>query len=288
MTIQKVGVLGCGLMGSGIAQVAASAGFDVTVLEVDQKYLDKGFVGIEKSLSKFAERPLEKGGITQHQKAETLARLKGTTRREDLSDCDIVIEAIIESVPQKKEMYSALDGIVKKHAIFASNTSSISITELMTATDRPERFIGLHFFNPVPVMELLEIVRGPETNEPSIAAARAFAAAVGKTPIVVRDSPGFATSRLGVVLGLEAIRMLEQGVASAEDIDRAMELGYNHPLGPLRLTDLVGLDVRLAIADHLHATLGGATYEAPALLREKVKAGHLGKKTGQGFYRWEK
>src|SRR5437762_7240447 len=159
MQIKRVGVLGCGLMGSGIAQVSAAAGFDTTVLEVEQKFLDKGFAGIEKSLSKFAERPPEKGGITQQQKEQTLARLKGTTRKEDLGDCDIVIEAIIESVPQKKEMYTVLDGIVKKDAIFASNTSSISITELMTATKRPERFIGLHFFNPVPLMKLVEVVR---------------------------------------------------------------------------------------------------------------------------------
>src|SRR5438876_1612732 len=169
MAIQSVGVLGCGLMGSGIAQVSAMAGFDTTVLEVEQKFLDKGLAGIEKSLSKFAERPPEKGGITQHQKAETLARLKGTTRRDDLADCDIVIEAIIESVPQKKEMYSALDGIAKKDAIVASNPSSISITELMTATRRPERFIGLHFFNPVPLMKLVEVVRtiatAPEVYE---------------------------------------------------------------------------------------------------------------------------
>src|SRR6266496_898147 len=158
MEIKKVGVLGCGLMGSGIAQVAATTGFDVTVLEVEQKYLDKGFAGIEKSLTKFAERPPDKGGITAQQKSETLARLRGATKPADLADCDIVIEAIIESVPQKKEMYSALDGIVKKDAIFASNTSSISITELMTATKRPERFIGLHFFNPVPLMKLVEVV----------------------------------------------------------------------------------------------------------------------------------
>src|SRR5512141_927237 len=175
MEIKKVGVLGCGLMGSGIAQISASAGFDVTVLEVEQKYLDKGFAGIEKSLSKFAERPPEKGGITQQQKAETLARLKGTTRREDLADCDIVIEAIIENVPQKKEMYAALDAIVKKDAIFASNTSSISITELMTATKRPERFIGLHFFNPVPLMKLVAVVRTIATADDVCESAYAFA-----------------------------------------------------------------------------------------------------------------
>src|SRR5206468_7248869 len=204
MNIQKVGVLGCGLMGSGIAQVSASAGFDTTVLEVEQKYLDKGFSGIEKSLSKFAERPPEKGGITAQQKDQTLARLKGTTRREDLADCDIVIEAIIENVPTKKEMYAALDGMVKKDAIFASNTSSISITELMTATKRPERFIGLHFFNPVPLMKLVEVVRTIATSNDAYEAAYDFAKKLGKVPVRAKDSTGFIVNRLLVPYLLDA------------------------------------------------------------------------------------
>jgi 3-hydroxybutyryl-CoA dehydrogenase len=193
-----------------------------------------------------------------------------------------------ERLELKQAIFKYLEPAVSEHAILASNTSSLSITRIANGLAYPERVVGLHFFNPVPVMKLLEIVRGERTSDAVINAARALATSLGKTPIVVRDTPGFATSRLGVVLGLEAIRMLEQGVASAEDIDRAMELGYNHPMGPLRLTDVVGLDVRLAIAEHLHGTLGDATYEPPALLRRLVSEGKLGKKSGHGFYAWEK
>jgi 3-hydroxybutyryl-CoA dehydrogenase len=271
-------------MGSGIAQVAASAGFDVTVLEVDQKYLDKGFVGIEKSLSKFAERPLEKGGITQHQKAETLARLKGTTRREDLSDCDIVIEAIIESVPQKKEMYSALDGIVKKHAIFASNTSSISITELMTATDRPERFIGLHFFNPVPLMKLVEVVRTIATAEDVYQTAYEFGKKLGKVPVRTSDKTGFVVNRLLVPYLLDAIRAYEEGVGSIEDIDNAMKLGCGYPMGPFTLLDFVGLDTTYYITHVMYDEFKERRFASPALLKRLVMAGWYGRKSGKGFY----
>src|ERR1700746_3341582 len=218
MEIKKVGVLGCGLMGSGIAQVGATAGFDTTVLEVEQRFLDKGFAGIEKSLSKFAERPPEKGGITAQQKKESLSRLRGTTNPADLADCDIVIEAIIESVPQKKEMYAALDGVVKKHAIFASNTSSISITELMTATKRPERFIGLHFFNPVPLMKLVEVVRTIATAGDVFDAAYEFGKKLGKVPVRTSDKTGFIVNRLLVPYLLDAIRAYEEGVRSIEDI----------------------------------------------------------------------
>src|SRR5581483_9581304 len=212
MEIKKVGVLGCGLMGSGIAQVSAMAGFDTTVLEVEQKYLDKGFDGINKSLSKFAERPPEKGGISAQQKEQALSRLKGTTRREDLADCDIIIEAIIENVPAKKEMYAALDGIVKKDAIFASNTSSISITELMTATRRPERFIGLHFFNPVPLMKLVEVVRTIATANDVYETAYEFAKKLGKVPVRASDKTGFIVNRLLVPYLLDAIRAYEEDV----------------------------------------------------------------------------
>src|SRR5215813_9929110 len=210
MEIKKVGVLGCGLMGSGIAQVSAMAGFDTTVLEVERKFLDKGFAGIEKSLNKFAERPPEKGGITQQRKEQTLARLKGTTRKEDLADCDVVIEAIIESVPQKKEMYVALDGVVKKDAIFASNTSSISITELMTATMRSERFIGLHFFNPVPLMKLVEVVRTIATAPEVYEAAYEFGKELGKVPVRTNDRTGFIVNRLLVPYMLDAVRAYEE------------------------------------------------------------------------------
>src|SRR6202521_3665315 len=252
MEIKKVGVLGCGLMGSGIAQVAATAGFDVTVLEVEQKFLDKGFAGIEKSLAKFAEKPPEKGGITAQQKDAARARLKGTTRREDLADCDIIIEAVIENVGQKKEMYAALDGIVKKDAIFASNTSSISITELMTATRRPERFIGMHFFNPVPLMKLVEVVRTIATADDVYETAYGFAKKLGKVPVRTSDKTGFIVNRLLVPYLLDAIRAYEEGVGSIEDIDNAMKLGCGYPMGPFTLLDFVGLDTTYYITQVMY------------------------------------
>jgi 3-hydroxybutyryl-CoA dehydrogenase len=228
MQIKKVGVLGCGLMGSGIAQVCAAAGFDVTVLEVEQKYLDKGFAGIDKSLSKFAERPVEKGGITPQQKEEIRARLKGTTKKEDLADCDIVIEAIIENVEEKKKMYASIDSIAKKEAIFASNTSSISVTELLTAVKRPERFIGLHFFNPVPLMKLVEVVKTIATAPDVYETTYEFAKKLGKVPVRTSDKTGFIVNRLLVPYLLDAIRAYEEGVGSIEDIDNAMKLGCGH------------------------------------------------------------
>src|SRR4030081_455111 len=242
MEIKSVGVLGCGLMGSGIAQVAATAGFEVTVLEVEQKFLDKGFAGIEKSLAKFAERPPEKGGITAQQKKEILSRLRGTTKAADLDDCDIVIEAIIEELAQKKAMFAGLDGVVKKDAIFASNTSSISITELMTATKRPERFVGLHFFNPVPLMKLVEVVRTIATASEVYDTAYEFAKKLGKVPVRTSDKTGFIVNRLLVPYLLDAIRAYEEGVGSIEDIDNAIKLGMGHPMGPFTLLDFVGLD----------------------------------------------
>src|SRR5207249_11416568 len=227
MEIKKVGVLGCGLMGSGIAQVAATAGFGVTVLEVEQKLLDKGFAGIEKSLAKLAEK-----GTLKEPPEAIRARLKGTTKAADLADCDIVIEAIIENVAQKKEMYAGLDGIVKKDAIFASNTSSISITELMTATKRPERFIGLHFFNPVPLMKLVEVVRTVATSEQVFEAGYQFGQSLGKVPVRTSDKTGFIVNRLLVPYMLDAIRAYEEGVGSIPDIDNAMKLGCGYPMGP--------------------------------------------------------
>jgi len=284
MEIQKVGVLGCGLMGSGIAQVAAMAGFDTTVLEVEQRFLDKGFAGIEKSLSKFAERPPEKGGITQQQKKETLARLKGTTRKEDLADADIVIEAIIENVPQKKEMYEALDRVVKKNAIFASNTSSISITELMTATGRPERFIGLHFFNPVPLMKLVEVVRTIATAPEVYQAAYEFSKKLGKVPVRTSDKTGFVVNRLLVPYLLDAIRAYEEGVGSIEDIDNAMKLGCGYPMGPFTLLDFVGLETTYYITRVMYDEFKEPRFASPPLLKRLVMAGWYGRKTGKGFY----
>src|SRR5256886_14840993 len=284
MEIKKVGVLGCGLMGSGIAQVAAMGGFETTVLEVEQKYLDKGFVGIEKSLSKFAERPAEKGGITRQQKEQTLARLKGTTRREDLRDCDIVIEAIIENVPSKKEMYAALDGVVKKTAIFASNTSSISISELMTATKRPERFIGLHFFNPVPLMKLVEVVRTIATASDVYETAYEFAKKLGKVPVRASDKTGFIVNRLLVPYLLDAIRAYEEGVGSIEDIDNAMKLGCGYPMGPFTLLDFVGLETTYYITQVMFEEFKERRFASSPLLKRLVMAGWYGRKTGKGFY----
>jgi 3-hydroxybutyryl-CoA dehydrogenase len=284
MEVKKVGVLGCGLMGSGIAQVSAMAGFETTVLEVEQKYLDKGFAGIEKSLSKFAERAPEKGGITQQQKKEIQSRLNGTTKAADLADCDIVIEAIIENVPAKKEMYAALDGVVKKDAIFASNTSSISITELMTATKRPERFIGLHFFNPVPLMKLVEVVRTIATANDVYETAYEFAKRLGKVPVRAKDSTGFIVNRLLVPYMLDAIRAYEEGVGSIEDIDNAMKLGCGYPMGPFTLLDFVGLDTTYYITHVMFDEFKDQRFASPPLLKRLVMAGWYGRKSGKGFY----
>src|ERR1700726_2736628 len=284
MEIRKVGVLGCGLMGSGIAQVAATSGFDVVVLEVEQKYLDTGFAGIEKSLAKFAERPPEKGGITAQQKDEIRARLKGTTKKEDIADCDIVIEAIIENVEEKKKMYASIDSIVKKDAIFASNTSSISITELLTSTKRPERFIGLHFFNPVPLMKLVEVVRTIATSSEVYDTAYEFAKKLGKVPVRTSDKTGFIVNRLLVPYLLDAVRAYEEGVGSIEDIDNGMKLGCGHPMGPFALLDFVGLDTTYYIANIMFEEFREPAYAPPPLLKRMVLAGRLGRKSGQGFY----
>ena len=284
MEIKKVGVLGCGLMGSGIAQVAAMAGFDVTVLEVEQKYLDKGFAGIEKSLAKFVERGPEKGGITAQQKNEAREHLKGTTNKQDLADCDIIIEAIIENVPQKKEMYAALDGIVKKECIFASNTSSICVTELLGATKRPERFIGLHFFNPVPLMKLVEVVRTIATDGEVYETAYEFAKKLGKVPVRTSDKTGFIVNRLLVPYLLDAIRAYEEGVGSIEDIDNAMKLGCGYPMGPFTLLDFVGLDTTYYITHVMHDEFKERRFASPPLLKRMVMAGWYGRKSGKGFY----
>ena len=284
MEIKKVGVLGCGLMGSGIAQVAATAGFDVTVLDVEQKLLDKGFAGIEKSLAKFAERPVEKGGITAQQKDAIQARLKGTTNRQNLADCDIVIEAIIENVQQKKDMYDSLDGIVRKDAIFATNTSSISVTELMAATSRPERFIGLHFFNPVPLMKLVEVVRTIATSPEVYDAAYEFAKRLGKVPVRTSDKTGFIVNRLLVPYLLDAIRAYEEGVGSIEDVDNAMKLGCGYPMGPFTLLDFVGLDTTYYITHVMYDEFKERRFASPPLLKRLVMAGWYGRKTGRGFY----
>jgi 3-hydroxybutyryl-CoA dehydrogenase len=279
MEIKKVGVLGCGLMGSGIAQVAATAGFDVTVLEVEQKYLDKGFAGIDKSLAKFAEK-----GTLKETPQTVRARLKGTTKREDLADCDIIIEAIIENVEEKKKMYAGLDAVVKKDAIFASNTSSICVTELLTATQRPERFIGLHFFNPVPLMKLVEVVKTIATAHDVYEAAYEFARKLGKVPVRTSDKTGFIVNRLLVPYLLDAIRAYEEGVGSIEDIDNAMKLGCGYPMGPFTLLDFVGLDTTYYITHVMYDEFKERRFASPPLLKRMVMAGWYGRKSGKGFY----
>jgi len=279
MQIQKVGVLGCGLMGSGIAQVAAMAGFDVIVLEVDQKYIDKGFAGIEKSLAKFAE----KGSLKDTPQA-VRARLKGTTRHADLAECDIVVEAVIENIDEKRKMYAALDSVVKKDAIFATNTSSISVTELMAATKRPERFIGLHFFNPVPLMKLVEVVRTIATAADVYESAYEFAKKLGKVPVRTSDKTGFIVNRLLVPYLLDAIRAYEEGVGSIEDIDNAMKLGCGYPMGPLTLLDFVGLDTTYYITEVMYDEFKERRFASPPLLKRLVMAGWYGRKSGRGFY----
>jgi 3-hydroxybutyryl-CoA dehydrogenase len=279
MEIKKVGVLGCGLMGSGIAQVSATAGFDVTVLEVEQKFLDKGFAGIEKSLAKFAEK-----GTLKETPQAVRARLKGTTNMPDLADCDIVVEAVIENIVEKKKMYGALDGVAKKDAIFATNTSSISVTELMSATKRPERFIGLHFFNPVPLMKLVEVVKTIATVPAVYDTAYEFGKKLGKVPVRTSDKTGFIVNRLLVPYLLDAVRAYEEGVGSIEDIDNAMKLGCGYPMGPLTLLDFVGLDTTYYITHVMYDEFKERRFASPPLLKRLVMAGWYGKKTGKGFY----
>jgi 3-hydroxybutyryl-CoA dehydrogenase len=281
--VKIVAVLGAGTMGQGIAQVAAAAGFTTRVFDAAPERAAQAIAAIGKQLDKL----VEKAKITADQRSSTLAHLSSaTTVAEASRDADLVVEAAPENMDLKTKILSDAKSTAKADAILASNTSSLSLTELGARVGAGDRVVGLHFFNPPPVMELLEIVRGLSTSQETIERALAIAASMKKSPIIVNDSPGFASSRLGVILGAEAIRMLESGVASAADIDRAMELGYRHPMGPLKLTDLVGLDVRLAILDHLHKEVG-EQFRAPSLLRTMVRAGKLGKKTGEGFYVWK-
>jgi 3-hydroxybutyryl-CoA dehydrogenase len=282
MEIRNVTVLGAGTMGHGIAQVCAVSGHMVRLFDVDAAVLEKALGKIDASLSKLVEKGKLDGGSAASARAriETMVSLE-----EAVPDADLVVEAVPERMDLKLDLFRRVDRIARRETILATNTSSLSVTEIAGATSRPDRVAGLHFFNPVPLMRLVEIVRGLVTSDDTVASAKTFSANIGKEAIVVNDWPGFATSRLGVALGAEAIRMLEQGVASAADIDKAMELGYAHPMGPLKLTDLVGLDVRLAILDYLHKELG-EQFRPPALLRQMVRAGKLGKKTGEGFYKY--
>lgn len=270
-------------MGHGIAQVAAACGMEAVLHDVNLDILKKGLAAITANLDK----GVEKGKVTPEARQQTLGNVQGEETLEDaVRDAHLVVEAVPENLDLKKRIFRNLEPMVATETLLATNTSSLPIGEIAAAVDHPERVVGMHFFNPVHIMALLEVVRGEATSEATIETAVAAGERMGKECIVVKDAPGFATSRLGVVLGLEAMRMFEQEVASAEDIDKAMTLGYRHPIGPLRLTDLVGLDVRLAIAEHLHRTLGSSAFEPPRLLREMVEKGMLGKKSGQGFYTW--
>jgi len=286
MEIKKVGILGCGLMGSGIAQVSASAGFETVVKEVSDEFITKGFLEIEKSLAKFAE----KGTINAPQQKQIRDRLSGTTSFADLADCDIVIEAIIENLDEKRKTYAELDRVCKPETIFASNTSSISITAMMTATsaERQTRFVGMHFFNPVPLMKLVEIIRTILTDDQVYEQAVAFGATLGKVPVRAGDKTGFIVNRLLVPYMLDAIRGLEEGVGSIVDIDTAMKLGCGYPMGPFTLGDFVGLDTTYYIAEIMFNEFREKRFAPPPLLKRMVLAGLYGRKAGRGFYDYTK
>ena len=269
-------------MGHGIAQVAAMSGYLVILRDVDREPLARGVRAIEDNL----EGGIRRGKVTDEERDLALQRLRGTVNLAEAAHADLFIEAVPERMELKQETIRAVEGVAERPFVFATNTSSLSVTEMALASRSPGRVVGMHFFNPVHIMRLVEIVVGRETSDETVARVRGVAERMRKEPITVKDAPGFASSRLGVALGLEAMRMLEQGVASAKDIDTAMELGYNHPMGPLRLTDLVGLDVRLHIAEYLHRALGSETFRPPEILRRMVGEGKLGRKSGEGFYNW--
>ena len=284
MEIKEVGICGCGLMGSGIAEIASKVGMTVVIREVNDDFLSKGMARIDKSLS----RAVQKGKLDEAGKKAVLDKITGTTNIEDLKDCDIVCEAIIENIDEKLKLYKNLDKIVKKEAIFASNTSSLSITEMGAATERADQFCGLHFFNPVPVMKLVEVVKTVVTSDATFETAKAFGEKLGKVVVSCKDTPGFVVNRLLVPYLLDAIRALESGVATKEDIDTGMKLGCGHPMGPLELTDFVGLDTTYYIAEILFDEFKDHHYAAPPLLKAMVKAGYMGRKSGRGFYDYPK
>lgn len=280
MAIEKIGVAGCGLMGSGIAQVAAQAGFPVTVREVSQPLLEKGLQSIEKNM----QRLVDKGTLKAADRDLARASLRGTTSLDDLRSCDLIIEAIIEQLPAKRELWTALDAICPQHTIFASNTSSLSITEMATFTKRPERFLGTHFFNPVPIMKLVEVIRTIATDARVYDEALAFAGKLGKTAVKTTDRTGFIVNRLLVPYLLDAVRALEEGVGSIEDIDNSMKLGCGYPMGPLTLLDFVGLDTTYYISNIMFDEFKEKRFASPPLLKRMVLAGWNGRKAGRGFY----
>jgi 3-hydroxybutyryl-CoA dehydrogenase len=283
MNDMQVAVLGAGTMGHGIAQVTAMAGHEVTIRDIEREIVDDGLDAIEANL----QGGVERDKVTAEEKAATLDRISGTTDLADaVSDADLVVEAVPEDVGLKKGTFEEVEANAPADAVIASNTSSLPVTEIVSALDDPRRGIGLHFFNPVHIMELVEVVVGEQTDDETVAFAEEFVADVDKTAVTVQDAPGFASSRLGVALGVEAMRMVQEGVASPRDVDASMALGYNHPMGPIELGDVVGLDIRLDILEHLREELG-ERFRPPQILRRKVRAGKLGKKTGEGFYVWE-
>ncbi len=283
MTIGSVGVVGCGLMGSGIAQVCAQAGLRTVVREVAPEFLDKGFARVDGSLA----RLVKAGKLTEAEAAAVRGRMRGTTALGDLADCDLIIEAVVERIEAKKEVFGELDRVCPARTIFASNTSSLTIVEMAAATTRPDRFAGLHFFNPAPIMPLVEIVQAITTSDKTIATLRGFVQQLGKTGVVCKDTPGFIVNRLMVPYLLGAIRALEQGVASVEEIDTAVKLGLRHPMGPFELIDYTGLDINLHVADIFYDEFKDPSMAPPALLKRMVLAGHLGAKSGKGFYDYD-
>jgi 3-hydroxybutyryl-CoA dehydrogenase len=281
--VQSISVIGAGTMGHGIALVAARCGFPVVLCEVDRESLTRGVRAIETNL----EKGIRLGKVTEDDADQSLQRIRGTVELAQAASADLVIEAAPEKLEIKQSILREIEAHAAASCIFATNTSSLSITEIARSAARPEQVIGMHFFNPVHLMRLVEIVVGQQTAPRTVEAVLEVTRRLRKDPITVKDVPGFASSRLGVALGLEAMRMVEQGVATAADIDKAMELGYNHPMGPLKLTDVVGLDIRLHIAEYLYTALGVESFRPPEILREMVAAGKLGKKSGEGFYQWD-
>jgi 3-hydroxybutyryl-CoA dehydrogenase len=283
MAIERVGIVGFGQMGSGIAQVCAMAGLDVLARDVDQKLLERGFSRIDGSLA----RVVKSGKVSEEDAKKTRARIRGTTSLAAFNDRDLVIEAVIEVMAAKQEVFGELDRVCRESTIFASNTSSLTIIEIAAATKRPDRFAGLHFFNPPVVMQLVEVVKAITTSDVTIEALRAFVTRLGHTPVVCKDTPGFIVNRLMIPIMLEAIRALEQGVATAEDIDKAVRLGLRHPMGPFELIDYTGLDINLHVANTFFEEFRDSAWAPPPLLKRMVLAGHLGVKTGKGFYDYD-